>query len=72
VNDLEEAVTIRHPEIGRCRGDLLQAGANASLMSGSGSAVFGLLQDRRTAEKAAARLMEDGKLITHVALPIFS
>ena len=72
VNDLEEAVTIRHPEIGRCRKDLLRAGASASLMTGSGSAVFGLFHNRRTAEKAAARLMEDGKLITQVALPIFS
>ena len=72
VNDLEEAVTIRHPEIGRCREKLLSAGAKASLMSGSGSAVFGLFEDRRTAEKAVARLMEDGAQISQVALPIFS
>ena len=72
VNDLEEAVTISHPEIGRCREGLLRAGATASLMSGSGSAVFGLFEDKRTAENAARRLMEDGKQTTQVALPIFS
>jgi 4-diphosphocytidyl-2-C-methyl-D-erythritol kinase len=72
VNDFEEAVTIRHPEIGRCGEDLLHAGAVASQMSGSGSAVFGLFEDRQTAEKAAARLMKEGKRITQVALPIFS
>jgi len=72
VNDLEEAVTISHPEIGRCKEDLLRAGAAASLMSGSGSAVFGLFEDRRTAENAARRLMEDGKQTALVALPIFS
>ena len=72
VNDLEGAVTIRHPEIGRCREELLRAGARASLMSGSGSAVFGLFEDRRTAEKAAVQLTEDGSQTTQVALPIFS
>ena len=72
VNDLEEAVTKRHPEIGRCKEDLLRAGASASLMSGSGSTVFGLFKDRQTAEKAAAQLMENGSRVTQVALPIFS
>lgn len=72
VNDLENVVTKRHPEIGRCREDLLSAGASASLMSGSGSAVFGLFKDRPAAEIAAARLMGDGSRMTKVALPIFS
>jgi len=72
VNDLEEAVIIHHPEIGRCRENLLRAGATASLMSGSGSAVFGLFKDRQTAQKAAASFMEDGKQTSKVALPIFS
>jgi 4-diphosphocytidyl-2-C-methyl-D-erythritol kinase len=72
VNDLEEAVTTRHPEIGRCKEDLLRAGASASLMSGSGSTVFGLFEDRQTAEKAAAQLMEGGSRIAQIASPIFS
>jgi 4-diphosphocytidyl-2-C-methyl-D-erythritol kinase len=72
VNDLEEAVTIRHPEIGRCREELLRVGADASLMSGSGSAVFGLFRDRKSAVQAATLLAEDGTQIIKVALPIFS
>ena len=72
VNDLEEAVTTRHPEIGRCKEDLLRAGASASLMSGSGSTVFGLFEDRQTAEKAAEQLMEGGSRIAQIASPIFS
>ena len=71
VNDLEEAVTTRHPEIGRCKEDLLRAGASASLMSGSGSTVFGLFEDRQTAEKAAEQLMEGGSRIAQIASPIF-
>jgi 4-diphosphocytidyl-2-C-methyl-D-erythritol kinase len=72
VNDLEEAVTISHPEVGRCREDLLRVGARASLMAGSGSAVFGLFEDRRTAENAVARLKEGGLQTPRIALPIFS
>jgi 4-diphosphocytidyl-2-C-methyl-D-erythritol kinase len=72
VNDLEETVKTRHPEIGRCQENLLRAGANASLMSGSGSAVFGLFEDKPSAEKAAVLLKEDGVETTQVALPIFS
>lgn len=72
VNDLEEAVTTRHPEIVRCKEDLLRAGASASLMSGSGSTVFGLFENRQTAEKAAAQLMEGGSRIAQIASPIFS
>jgi len=71
-NDLEKAVINRHPEISRCKDDLLEAGAKASLMSGSGSAVFGLFEDRHEAELAAAQLMEDGTRSVKVALPIFS
>jgi 4-diphosphocytidyl-2-C-methyl-D-erythritol kinase len=72
VNDLEETVKTSHPEIGRCQEGLLRAGACASLMSGSGSAVFGLFQDRTLAEKAALRLKEDGVQTAKVALPLFS
>jgi 4-diphosphocytidyl-2-C-methyl-D-erythritol kinase len=72
VNDLEEAVIKSHPEIGRCREDLLRVGASASLMSGSGSAVFGLFKDPITARRATAQLMEDGKRNVKVAIPIFS
>jgi 4-diphosphocytidyl-2-C-methyl-D-erythritol kinase len=72
VNDLEEAVNTRHPEIGRCKEYLLQAGANASLMSGSGSTVFGLFKERQTAEKAVSQIMKDGSWGAQIASPIFS
>ena len=66
VNDLEEAVSKRHPEIGRCREDLLKAGAVASLMSGSGSAVFGLFEDRSAVLARLAKVNVDG--VNSVAL----
>ena len=72
VNDLEEVVTRRYPEIGRCRQDLLRLGARASLMSGSGSTVYGIFENRRLAELAAVRLVEEGGRTVRIALPVFS
>ena len=72
VNDLEPAVTTRHPEIGRCKEDLLRFGARASLMSGSGSAVFGLFEDGGAAERAEAILIEEGWHTAYAARPLFS
>jgi 4-diphosphocytidyl-2-C-methyl-D-erythritol kinase len=53
-NDLEPPVTARHPEIARFVRLLQQAGARYAAMSGSGSAVFGLFDEKRNAETAAA------------------
>ncbi|UCG37788.1 MAG: 4-(cytidine 5'-diphospho)-2-C-methyl-D-erythritol kinase [bacterium] len=72
VNDLEAVVVSRHREIGRCKEGLVDLGARASLMSGSGSAVFGLFEDRQTAEQAAAGLSDEGGRVAIVALPLFS
>ena len=72
VNDLEDAVSKRYPEIGRCRQDLLRLGARASLMSGSGSTVYGIFENRRLAELAAVRLVEEGGRTVRIALPVFS
>jgi len=52
VNDMEAAVIPRHPAIGRAKRDLMKAGALNSLMSGSGSAVFGIFEDGNSARKA--------------------
>ncbi len=72
VNDLEAAVLKRHPEIGRCKQDLVRFGARASLMSGSGSAVFGLFEDRATARRAVEGIVAEGWHSALVAEPIFS
>jgi 4-diphosphocytidyl-2-C-methyl-D-erythritol kinase len=56
VNDLEK-VTIRHyPAIGLLKERLLQEGAAAALMSGSGSSVFGIFLTRQKARTAFSRL----------------
>ena len=55
-NDLEPAVTRRHPEIGRMKAALVDAGAWTAAMSGSGSAVYGLFERREEARAAAGRL----------------
>lgn len=51
-NDMESAVIPSHPIIERAKSDLASAGALNSLMSGSGSAVFGIFGDRASARKA--------------------
>ncbi len=45
-NDFEEAVFSQHPELAAIKKRLLRAGATAALMTGSGSALFGLFPDR--------------------------
>lgn len=59
-NDLEPAVTRRHPTIGRIKRALLDAGAAVAAMSGSGSAVFGLFERAEAARKAADGLARPG------------
>jgi 4-diphosphocytidyl-2-C-methyl-D-erythritol kinase len=61
INDLERAVVPAHPEIRQIKGQLLQAGADEALMSGSGSSVFGIFSRKETAERAAVLLQEQGK-----------
>jgi 4-diphosphocytidyl-2-C-methyl-D-erythritol kinase len=60
VNDLEPPVLRRHPEIATLKADLKDAGAIASAMSGSGSAVFGLFRTRSAAAKAVRPLSRGG------------
>jgi 4-diphosphocytidyl-2-C-methyl-D-erythritol kinase len=72
INDLEGSVLKEYPEVARCRDELLQWGAVGALMSGSGSAVFGLFEDREKAEKAALSLSEGERRRVEVALPVFS
>lgn len=58
VNDLENAVTPSHRMISKVKADLLNAGALNSMMSGSGSSVFGLFSDFESAEKAYSKILK--------------
>jgi 4-diphosphocytidyl-2-C-methyl-D-erythritol kinase len=60
INDLEPPVVRRHPEIGELKRLLRDAGAVASAMSGSGSAVFGLFRGRAAAARAVRPLAKGG------------
>lgn len=59
-NDLEAPVARRHPDIRRIVRRLTALGAGYAAMSGSGSAVFGLFPNRRTAAAAHADLAARG------------
>lgn len=68
VNDLERAVLPTYPLIGQIKDQLLRVGAEGALMSGSGSAVFGIFPTHTSAEQAAQILKEKGK--TFVVEPL--
>lgn len=56
INDLERVVFRRWPGLGRFRDALRDRGAVAALLSGSGSTVFAVFEDRARAEQAARGL----------------
>ncbi|MBI2834500.1 MAG: 4-(cytidine 5'-diphospho)-2-C-methyl-D-erythritol kinase [Acidobacteria bacterium] len=60
VNDLDDAVGRRHPEIAVIESWLRSAGAISTAMSGSGSAVFGLFDSPAAARAAAPVLARSG------------
>lgn len=51
-NDLEKAVIERYPVVGELKERLIERGAVISAMSGSGPTVFGVFDNRDTAEEA--------------------
>jgi 4-diphosphocytidyl-2-C-methyl-D-erythritol kinase len=55
-NDLQEVVARHHPEVPALVRALTRSGASHALMSGSGSAVFGLFVRRHAAIAAAAQI----------------
>lgn len=61
VNDLERAVLPEYPLIAAMKAQLVRLGAEGALMSGSGSAVFGVFQNHAVAQQAATRLNGEGK-----------
>ena len=62
VNDFETVVFKRHRHLALLKERLERAGAAPALMTGSGSAVFGLFQDRRQVARAV-RFLGDEKTI---------
>ena len=60
MNDLETAATRLFPEIHALKVRLEELGAVSALMTGSGSAVFGIWNEKRGARTAAQRLNHDG------------
>jgi 4-diphosphocytidyl-2-C-methyl-D-erythritol kinase len=61
VNDLETVTMGRYPRIGLLKEELARQGAVGTLMSGSGSSVFGIFPSRRSAESAWRRLLRKEK-----------
>jgi 4-diphosphocytidyl-2-C-methyl-D-erythritol kinase len=57
-NDLEKSVENRHPEITAMKKALRQRGALESLMSGSGSSVFGIFRNNNDAINAREKLQQ--------------
>jgi 4-diphosphocytidyl-2-C-methyl-D-erythritol kinase len=55
VNDFEEVVFRLHPQLKSIKGKLLKLGARRALMTGSGSALFGLFPSRELRDRAAGR-----------------
>ncbi len=62
-NDFENAVTLKHPMIKEIKNELEGHGADFSQMTGSGSTVFGIFNDRNIAEKAEAYFRSKYKMV---------
>jgi 4-diphosphocytidyl-2-C-methyl-D-erythritol kinase len=59
-NDFEDVVFGAYPEVGKIKERMLDAGAQFSLMSGSGSTVFGLFETREAAQTLADQFSATG------------
>ncbi len=59
INDLETVTLRRYPRIKALKSRLIRTGAAAALMSGSGSAVFGIFGSRQEAAIAFRRLRQE-------------
>jgi len=57
-NDFESVVFEQHPQLAKYKKNLLAAGASAALMTGSGSALFGLFPERNQINHARELLGE--------------
>jgi len=59
VNDFETVVFRQHPQLKSIKGKLLKLGARRAMMTGSGSALFGLFPSRELRDRAAWRLRKE-------------
>ena len=59
-NDLEQVVLPRFPEVGRIKGLLMDAGAAAAMMTGSGPTVFGVFNTKEEAVRARDYVQANG------------
>jgi 4-diphosphocytidyl-2-C-methyl-D-erythritol kinase len=62
-NDFELSIFEQYPRLKEIRGQLLRAGCAASCMSGSGSTVIGIANDKQAAQKIAAGI-DCGTIVT--------
>ncbi len=66
-NDLEKVVIPRYPVIQTIKDELLDKGAKGSLMSGSGSTVFGIFESEAEAQEASAQIKKKGNWQIHIS-----
>jgi 4-diphosphocytidyl-2-C-methyl-D-erythritol kinase len=59
INDFESVVFRVHPPLESIKGKLLESGAKPALMSGSGSTLFGIFENRLLRDSAIVRLRQD-------------
>jgi 4-diphosphocytidyl-2-C-methyl-D-erythritol kinase len=59
INDFETVVFRRHPQLKSIKGKLLKLGAWRAMMTGSGSALFGLFPSRESRDRAAERFRKE-------------
>ena len=59
VNDFEPVIFKRYPRLARIKAALRDSGASVALLSGSGSALFGVYESDVDRDAARSRLAED-------------
>jgi 4-diphosphocytidyl-2-C-methyl-D-erythritol kinase len=66
-NDLEKVVTPEYPVIQTIKDELLDKGAKGSLMSGSGSTVFGIFESETAAQEAFTQIKRQKSWQVHLS-----
>jgi len=61
VNHLEKVVFAKHPELSEMKSEIVRLGAEAAVMSGSGSTLVGIFSDQEPAVQAARKLKQRHK-----------